>query len=889
MRKRKGLCFMLSVLLCVALALPASAAEAGDFAKEVEALPRLETVKTLSKAEQQALYGTIDEIWENCFYAQSGEEQKKMEALPQFAVLKAITEYLNEAQVAPLQWLDCGQLRLAGEDLKDGEDYAYDANAKELVILSKKPITVTAGKDGGVSTDTLRTKDEAEITLCGVTIQAEAGKSALAAEKGLKLVLVGKNTLTAQDHAAISVEESVTLSGTGALTAQGGTGADGIGAKTVNITGGMLDIRGGDGTPGTLDAEGGDGGNAVGADTMTVTGGSLKLTAGKAGTDGGKGAGEDGKQTTCMGPTEDQKPVKETKLQLTDGEGKAVAGKALTALTLTPEDSYGMNGVVTDDEGTVYLYLPENTQAVSVSDGIDTYAGDPVASGSAGVLTLSTGGQEQPKEEPKEEPKEQPKEEPKEEPKEQPKEEPKEQPKEEPKQEPAENPQPTPDPTPAPKAAQAAPTLELESKTASSVTLKEVKGIGTAMYAYGSTSEKPDTNWVETRTFIDLTPGKTYYFFAYFIGDDNTNPSDKSQALAVTLDGGFSAADVSVQGAEKTYDGKSLSVSVSIPSGSTIRFRENDTGDYTLTTAPSYTNAGTYHVGYQVTKEGYDAVSGMVTVQINPATPTATIKDLTFKHDGKTHPMEGIKVTGVNGESYKGGIIYNYYTDEALTKGQTTTPPSAVGTYYVRAYIPAGGNYTDAVSNIAKLTIEKSTTTSNTTTSSTTKPTTGNTTGSTTTTGKTYTVTATAGTGGTISQSGKVSVQSGKSASFTIVADKNYEVEDVKVDGKSMGSVGVYTFTDVKADHTIEATFRRSVAETTAPTTEPTTAPTTAPDTVPTESVPAATEETQKPAKKKGVPIIVPILLVILAGGALGGAVYVYRKYNEQGQFSEKE
>ena len=878
MRKRKGLCFMLSVLLCVALALPASAAEAGDFAKEVETLPRLETVKTLSKAEQQALYGTIDEIWENCFYAQSGEEQKKMEALPQFAVLKAITEYLNEAQVAPLQWLDCGQLRLAGEDLKDGEDYAYDANAKELVILSKKPVTVTAGKDGGVSTDTLRTKDEAEITLCGVTIQAEAGKSALAAEKGLKLVLVGKNTLMAQDHAEISVEESITLSGTGALTAQGGTGADGIGAKTVNITGGMLDIRGGDGTPGTLDAKGGDGGNAVGADTMTVTGGSLKLTAGKAGTDGGKGTGEDGKQTTCMGPTEEQKPVKETKLQLTDGEGKAVAGKALTALTLTPEDSYGMNGVVTDDEGTVYLYLPENTQAVSVSDGIDTYAGDPVASGSAGVLTLSTGGQEQPKEESKEEPKE--------EPKEQPKEEPKEQPKEEPKQEPAENPQPTPDPTPAPKAAQAAPTLELESKTASSVTLKEVKGIGTAMYAYGSTSEKPDTNWVETRTFIDLTPGKTYYFFAYFTGDDNTNPSDKSQALAVTLDGGFSAADVSVQGAEKTYDGKSLSVSVSIPTGSTIRFRENDTGDYTLTTAPSYTNAGTYHVGYQVTKEGYDAVSGMVTVQINPATPTATIKDLTFKHDGKTHPMEGIKVTGVNGESYKGGIIYNYYTDEALTKGQTTTPPSAVGTYYVRAYIPAGGNYTDAVSNIAKLVIKKSDASNN---SNTTKPTTGGNTGTTNTTGKTYTVTASASSGGTITQSGKVSVQSGKSASFTIVADKNFEVADVKVDGKSMGSVGVYTFTDVKADHTIEATFRRTVAETTAPTTEPTTAPTTAPDTVPTESVPAATEETQKPAKKKGVPIIVPILLVILAGGALGGAVFVYRKYNEQGQFSEKE
>lgn len=86
------------------------------------------------------------------------------------------------------------------------------------------------------------------------------------------------------------------------------------------------------------------------------------------------------------------------------------------------------------------------------------------------------------------------------------------------------------------------------------------------------------------------------------------------------------------------------------------------------------------------------------------------------------------------------------------------------------------------------------------------------------------------------------------------------------MDGKSIGSVGVYTFTNVKANHTIEATFRRTVAETTAPTTEPTTAPTET--TVPTTeaTVPETTQPEAQPAKKHGIPIIVPILLVVLAG-----------------------
>ena len=340
----------------------------------------------------------------------------------------------------------------------------------------------------------------------------------------------------------------------------------------------------------------------------------------------------------------------------------------------------------------------------------------------------------------------------------------------------------------------------------------------------------------------------------------------------MTLQSCFPANTVQVQGGEKTYDGKALSLSVTIPTGAAIRYREGTSGEYTQISLPNYTNAGTYTVGYQVTQEGYDTVTGTATIKINPAAPTITLADQSVKHDGNTPPMSGAKVTGVTGESFKGSVTYTYYTDGQCTQGETKTPPSAVGTYYVRASIAAGGNYTAAVSNTAKLTIEKSASTT------TTKPA-GN--SSTSTTG--FTVTASAGAGGSITQSGKVSVQSGKSASFTIVANKDYEVEDVKVDGKSIGSVGVYTFTNVKANHTIEATFRRTVAETTAPTTEPTTAPT-EDTTVPTteETIPETTQPEVQPAKKHKVPIIVPILLVVLAGGAIGGAVYIYKRYDRE-------
>lgn len=73
-----------------------------------------------------------------------------------------------------------------------------------------------------------------------------------------------------------------------------------------------------------------------------------------------------------------------------------------------------------------------------------------------------------------------------------------------------------------------------------------------------------------------------------------------------------------------------------------------------------------------------------------------------------------------------------------------------------------------------------------------------------------YTITVTAGKGGTISPSGSVRVREGGSLALTITPDKGYVVSNVKVDGKSVGAVKSYTLTNVMGSHTITVTFRKA-------------------------------------------------------------------------------
>jgi hypothetical protein len=71
-----------------------------------------------------------------------------------------------------------------------------------------------------------------------------------------------------------------------------------------------------------------------------------------------------------------------------------------------------------------------------------------------------------------------------------------------------------------------------------------------------------------------------------------------------------------------------------------------------------------------------------------------------------------------------------------------------------------------------------------------------------------YTITASAGTGGSINPSGTTTVNQGANQPYTITPNTGFQISNVTVDGTSQGAITSYTFTNIQANHTIQATFQ---------------------------------------------------------------------------------
>jgi hypothetical protein len=71
----------------------------------------------------------------------------------------------------------------------------------------------------------------------------------------------------------------------------------------------------------------------------------------------------------------------------------------------------------------------------------------------------------------------------------------------------------------------------------------------------------------------------------------------------------------------------------------------------------------------------------------------------------------------------------------------------------------------------------------------------------------THTITASAGSGGSIAPQGNVSVDQGSNITFTITPDPGYSVNEVLVDGEVIDITTTYTFSNVSSNHTIAIDF----------------------------------------------------------------------------------
>ena len=200
-------------------------------------------------------------------------------------------------------------------------------------------------------------------------------------------------------------------------------------------------------------------------------------------------------------------------------------------------------------------------------------------------------------------------------------------------------------------------------------------GQGTVSYAInsqknGSTNVSYFSLSGTTLTIAANTPVGTYTVVvsATAAGNNNYNSGTKESTVTVTI-GNAAMTGVSATGYTGTYDAAAHSITVNKPSGATVKYRTASSGDYTLTTNPTYTDAGTYTVYYQVTKTNYTSVTGSATVQINPKkltlnwgtnnaftynglsqAPTATI-DGVINNDDCTVSVSGVQ-TNYSGEAY---------------------------------------------------------------------------------------------------------------------------------------------------------------------------------------------------------------------------------------------
>ena len=73
-----------------------------------------------------------------------------------------------------------------------------------------------------------------------------------------------------------------------------------------------------------------------------------------------------------------------------------------------------------------------------------------------------------------------------------------------------------------------------------------------------------------------------------------------------------------------------------------------------------------------------------------------------------------------------------------------------------------------------------------------------------------FTITASAGNGGSVSPSGQVSVPEGGNQKFTFISNAGFHISGVFVNGVPKGVIGSYTFTNVTGDQTISVSFKQN-------------------------------------------------------------------------------
>ena len=158
-------------------------------------------------------------------------------------------------------------------------------------------------------------------------------------------------------------------------------------------------------------------------------------------------------------------------------------------------------------------------------------------------------------------------------------------------------------------------------KYPSSGTFEVIENISNGELSCKSSDESIETCSISGTT-VTVTPKNKVGSAILTIKSKETSSYTEATAshVVITAD---SLLSVTANGFTGVYDGSSHGITV-VSEGATIKYGETD-GTYNLDNSPTYSDAGTYIVYYQVTKEGYKTVTGNKTVVISKAEGNVSI------------------------------------------------------------------------------------------------------------------------------------------------------------------------------------------------------------------------------------------------------------------------
>ena len=287
---------------------------------------------------------------------------------------------------------------------------------------------------------------------------------------------------------------------------------------------------------------------------------------------------------------------------------------------------------------------------------------------------------------------------------------------------------------------------------------------GTSSRNYDFVLDVGDTTTV---TISDIPNGFTYYFAvtAY----DNSSPSLES-TYSNEVSKNTCTYSISPTSANFGASGGTGSVSVTTQAGCTWT-ASSGAAWLTITSGSSGTGSGTIRY----------SVSANTTPDTRTASSTFAKKVFTVTQSGATTYTIGA-FAGTGGTISPSGSVN-------VAHGGSQTFTITPDTGYTIAGVTVDGVSVGAVSSYTFSNV------------------TANHTISATFSLKTYTISASAGTGGAISPSGNILVNHGGNQTFTITPGAGYRIATVTVDGVPVGATGSHTFTNVMANHSISATF----------------------------------------------------------------------------------